>query len=182
MTDSIVKHNYRGFTVHQLKGSGYLNLAHIAKATKGNLQKWKNLDSTKALLMEFNKLYNECSILNDRIEPLEVKYNPFTGGRGTWAHPDIAIQFAHWCNPTIGLKVTEWAYHRKPSSLYEEYILSKVDKKGSEGVTLTSFYMGFRNSKKFSNKPKSLIRQALIDLSNRRLIDYDSDREIAYKR
>ncbi|MGB3766559.1 MAG: KilA-N domain-containing protein, partial [Phormidesmis sp.] len=30
------------------------------------------------------------------------------GGGGTWAHPDIALQFAQWCSPVFALQVSRW--------------------------------------------------------------------------
>ncbi|NEP61155.1 MAG: KilA-N domain-containing protein [Symploca sp. SIO2G7] len=83
----------------------------MAKPFKKRVNNWKRLKSTKALLETFRQ-----DPSYDGMQPFIIKRgrekgskldssdlsHPTLGG-GTWAHPDIAIQFAQWCSPGFAL-------------------------------------------------------------------------------
>lgn len=105
MTDSISR-NFNGIGVEQRVTDGYINLNQMAKAADKRIDNWIRLESTKELIAEF-ELQSVPSDLRERPLPL-IAITGGSGGGGTWAHPDIAIQFAQWCSPTFALQVSRW--------------------------------------------------------------------------
>lgn len=100
-----IKHDYKGITINQRPQDGYINLNEMAQATGKRVDKWLENISTQELISEFNLEHT----LNSWYPPalLSDKVNAKYGG-GTWAHPDIAIQFAQWCSPSFALQVSRW--------------------------------------------------------------------------
>lgn len=100
MPKSIVQHQDGDLRMRQRIIDGYINLNDIAKSTGKRVDVWLRISRTKELLVEFEKQQlnttSMCS-LNQAILT--------TRGRegSTWAHPDIAIQFAQWCSPAFAL-------------------------------------------------------------------------------
>jgi hypothetical protein len=76
----------------------------MAKAAGKRVGNWLRNQSTKELIAEFENLtYSDPSKLKPALITQQGKY-----GGGTWAHPDIAIQFAQWCSPGFALQVSRW--------------------------------------------------------------------------
>lgn len=102
---TILSHNYNSIAVTQRSQDGYMNLNEMAQATNKRVDNWLQNVSTQELIAEFNLEHT----LNSRYAPalLADKVNTKYGG-GTWAHPDIAIQFAQWCSPSFALQVSRW--------------------------------------------------------------------------
>lgn len=102
---TLIQHLYHGIAIDQRDSDGYINLNQMADATCRRIDKWADNQSTKDLIAEFegehtpNSGYAPALITN--------KTNAEFGG-GTWAHPDIAIQFAQWCSPSFALQVSRW--------------------------------------------------------------------------
>ena len=97
--DSIVR-RFNDADIEQRIADGYINLNQMAKATGKRIDNWTRLQQTTSLLREFTA---DPQYLG--IEPTVT-----VEGRkgGTWAHPDIAIQFAQWCSPAFALQVSRW--------------------------------------------------------------------------
>lgn len=72
----------------------------MANATGKRIDNWMRLQETTSLLREFSK-----DPTYSGLQPLDA-----IEGRsgGTWAHPDIALQFAQWCSPAFALQVSRW--------------------------------------------------------------------------
>ena len=100
MSESIIIHTLSSSPVHQRVADGYINLNQIADAAAKRIDNWTRLQETTSLLREF-----QTDPLYEGIDPLIVIEGR---GGGTWAHPDIAIQFAQWCNPAFALQVSRW--------------------------------------------------------------------------
>ncbi len=90
-------------SVEFLRSGAYCNLNDIAKTFGKRVDNWMRLKSTTSLLREFEQepSYNG----NPPILAKEGKAG------GTWAHPDIAIQFAQWCSPGFALWVSRQIRH-----------------------------------------------------------------------
>lgn len=90
----IVRHDYNGFLIRQRKSDGYTCLTDMAKATNRKVAKYFELKSTTA--------YLEGLSVDVRIRTSELveisKGGSQVNDQGTWAHPEIAIDFAKWCN------------------------------------------------------------------------------------
>ena len=88
---NIIKHSYNGAIVSQ-EPDGYVSLTDMAKASGKQVNDYLRLDSTKAYLegLSVETGYPVSSLT--RIVKGRNKQ------QGTWAHPEIAIDFAQWCN------------------------------------------------------------------------------------
>lgn len=90
-------------SVEFLRSGAYCNLNDIAKTFGKRVDNWMRLKSTTSLLREFE----QDSSYNGN--PPVFSKEGRTGG--TWAHPDIAIQFAQWCSPGFALWVSRQIRH-----------------------------------------------------------------------
>ncbi|NKB18431.1 MAG: KilA-N domain-containing protein [Pseudanabaena sp. CRU_2_10] len=101
---TLIQHVYKAVTIDQRPADGYINLNQMADATGKRIDNWLKNQSTKDLIAEFESLTTSNSReLNPAIVTQEGRF-----GGGTWAHPDIAIQFAMWCSPSFALRVSQW--------------------------------------------------------------------------
>jgi hypothetical protein len=68
------------------------------------------LQSTKELIAEFDSQIASSDLRKQSPALITITsgIQGQRGGGGTWAHPDIAIQFAQWCSPTFALQVSRW--------------------------------------------------------------------------
>jgi hypothetical protein len=100
MSPDFIERCYNRVKVNQRVADGYVNLNQMAKATDKRIDNWMRLQETTSLLREFSE------------DPIYAGSQPLVTleGRtgGTWAHPDIALQFAQWCNPGFALQVSRW--------------------------------------------------------------------------
>lgn len=106
MTEAIIVHQFNESTIQLRATDGYINLNQMADATGKRIDNWLRLQETTSLLREFNSQQNI-----DSSDPRDRCFAVITvqGRRGgTWAHPDIAIQFAQWCDPKFALQVSRW--------------------------------------------------------------------------
>lgn len=100
MAEDFIERKFNKAKIHQRIADGYINLNQMADATGKRIDNWTRLQETTSLLREF-----QSDALYSGIEPLMTVEGR---GGGTWAHPDIAIQFAQWCNPAFALQVSRW--------------------------------------------------------------------------
>ena len=100
-----IKHDYKGITINQRPQDGYINLNEMAQATNKRVDNWLQNKSTQDLIAEFNL---EPSLNSSKATALIADPTNAKFGGGTWAHPDIAIQFAQWCSPSFALQVSRW--------------------------------------------------------------------------
>lgn len=100
MPPKIILHKLDAIGVKQRLDDGYINLTQIAKASGKRLDNWVRLKETTLLLEEFTNSPDYPGL-----KPL-VSTEGKNGG--TWAHPDVAIQFAQWCSPGFALQVSRW--------------------------------------------------------------------------
>lgn len=88
---NIVSHDYNGFAISQ-KQNGYVSLTDMATASGKKVNDYLRLDSTVEYLE---------ALSTDTGFPVSSLVKVSKGGnveQGTWAHPEIAIDFATWCN------------------------------------------------------------------------------------
>ncbi len=97
-TGNLIKHSYNGAIVSQDSDS-YVSLTDMAKASGKKVNDYLRLGTTEDYFSEFS---------TDTGIPVSALVKTFKGGsgkQGTWAHPEIAIDFAQWCSP----KFKVWA-------------------------------------------------------------------------
>ena len=90
-------------SIELFRSDAYVSLNDIAKPFGKRVQHWMDLKSTHRLLGEFSQ--DPCYNGNP---PIRTKQGR---GGGTFAHPDIAIQFAQWCSPGFALWVSRQIRH-----------------------------------------------------------------------
>lgn len=106
MSEEHIVRTFGGSQIQQRIADGYISLNQMADATGKRIDNWSRLVETRALLQEFERQQSETP--SDPREFLEPLVTVEGRGGGTWAHPDIAIQFAQWCSPTFALQVSRW--------------------------------------------------------------------------
>lgn len=131
LATNLIARKFNSQDIHQAK-DGYINLNQMAKAAGKRIDNWLRLQSTKKLIQEFNSQIPSSDLRekppvtsSDLRERFPVTSSNLRGespalitmisgikgqrgGGGTWAHPDIAIQFAQWCSPAFALQVSRW--------------------------------------------------------------------------
>jgi hypothetical protein len=109
MSTDIIFHSLNSSPVHQRISDGYINLNQMADAAGKRIDNWTRLQETQDLVAQFNaELESVPSDLRERSPAMITVRGGIGGGGGTWAHPDIAIQFAQWCSPAFSLQVSRW--------------------------------------------------------------------------
>ena len=106
MAENLIPHSFNNTQVTQRVTDGYINLNQMAQATGKRIDNWLRLDQTRELIEEFDN--SDSSDLRNRPRAIITLKGGTGGGGGTWAHPDIAIQFAQWCSPSFALQVSRW--------------------------------------------------------------------------
>lgn len=103
---NMIIHEANGVQIGQRPQDGYICLTSMAKANNKRLDKWIKAKNTKLLIAEFERQEQLPPNGGSLFKPALIKIEGRNGG--TWAHPDIAIQFAQWCNPSFALQVSRW--------------------------------------------------------------------------
>jgi hypothetical protein len=85
-----------------MRTDGYINVTLLCKTSGKDINKWRENKSSKVLLNSFSSLIKI---------PVSELLNSSRVGKTqyTFAHPDIAIQVAQWCNPDIAIQVSRWS-------------------------------------------------------------------------
>ena len=106
MLENLIQHTFNDYLVDQRIDDGYINLNQMANATGKRVQDWLDNQGTKDLIEQFD-LEQDLNHADQRDLKKAIDSRRGRGG-GTWAHPDIAIQFAQWCSPAFALQVSRW--------------------------------------------------------------------------
>ena len=94
---------YNGQTIRVREGDNYVSGTDMGKATGKLFGHWSELKSTQEFLQVLS-----ISIGIPIAKLVEIKKGGAPGKQGTWLHPKVAIQFAQWCSPVFGIKVSHW--------------------------------------------------------------------------
>jgi len=82
---------------------GYVNATQLCKAGKKRFNHWNSLESTKDLINELNR---SAGIPADLL--IDTKMTGINEERGSWIHPDLAVQLAQWISPSFALQVSRY--------------------------------------------------------------------------
>ena len=109
-SDTTIAHHQFG-NLEFIRSNAYCNLNEIAKPFGKQVENWMKLDGTKELIQAFKKdpAYRGIEPFAERI--LTNSSAKFAAGGGLFAHPDMAILFAQWCNPAFALWVSRQIRH-----------------------------------------------------------------------
>lgn len=85
-----------------LSADGYINCTKICQSFDKRIDKWNDLESSKALLKAYE------SITSNRVSEFKrvIKGGNNLNIQGTYYPPDIAIQILQWCDPYFALYVS----------------------------------------------------------------------------
>ena len=99
----IVPHKHNGQIVHQRATDGYINATAMCKASN---KEWSNYNQNSGTQSFLDALERSLGI------PRDLLIQTITGGpndrRGTWVHPQVAINLATWISPDFAVQVSEW--------------------------------------------------------------------------
>ena len=128
----------KGYTIEHREEDGYINVTNLCKAGNKQFKHWKCLEKTRGFLRVLSRSV---------VIPTDLLLKTQTGGlnenRGTWVHPQVAINIAQWISPAFDVKVSGW--------VYEIMMTGKVD------ITNTTSYKKLQEE----NKQKSMRIQYL---------------------
>ncbi|MDR7101547.1 KilA-N domain-containing protein [Croceicoccus sp. BE223] len=102
---ALVPHTHQGSLIHQRSQDGFINGTAMCKAVGKLYNDYSRLKNTGEF---FAALSGSTGIPVDRLT-LTIASGP-NEARGTWVHPQVAINLAQWASPEFAVKVTEWVY------------------------------------------------------------------------
>ena len=103
-----------GYQIENRESDGYINVTNLCKAGKKLFGHWRQLNKTNDFLKE---LSGSIGITIDLL--IQTVTGGINENRGTWVHPQVAINIAQWISPKFDVKVSAW--------VYEIMITGKVD-------------------------------------------------------
>jgi len=99
----IISHQLDAVDVGQRAHDGYINATALCKAAGKSIHHYIQNKATEDFLVELEG----C-----RGIPRDLLVRKITDGmnenRGTWVHPQVAINLAQWASPEFAVRVTEW--------------------------------------------------------------------------
>ena len=118
-----------GYVIEHREEDGYINVTNLCKAGNKEFKHWKALNKTFDFL---TVLSTSVGITTDLL--IQTKMTGINENRGTWVHPQVAINIAQWISPQFDVKVSSW--------VYEAMLTGKVD------ITNTKSYKQLREENK----------------------------------
>lgn len=100
--------------MYQRSEDGYVNATAMCKAAGSFFADYQRLSTTQLYLAELSRSMGI---------PIDLIIQKITTGpneyRGTWVHPQVAINLAQWCSPVFAVQVsqfvTEWMQGNNPA-------------------------------------------------------------------
>jgi hypothetical protein len=100
---ALISHKLENNLIHQRAADGYVNATAMCKAVGKNFADYRRLNNTDAFLKE---LSTSMGIPIDLLVITVV--NGTNDQRGTYVHPDVAINLGQWCSPKFAVAVSKW--------------------------------------------------------------------------
>jgi hypothetical protein len=111
--------DFNGIIINSRKEDGFIDATSLCKAGGKQFKHWHSLDSTKELIKALEQAeilkvgtttFKDWSvgIPTDPIKIIDIINTGTNDKRGSWIHPDLAVQLAQWISPTFALKVSKW--------------------------------------------------------------------------
>jgi hypothetical protein len=94
---ALIPHKVEATVIHQRAVDGYVNATAMCNAAGKKFHDYARLSVTQAFLAELSK---SAGIPADQLV-FTITDGPMNG-RGTWVHPDVAINLGQWCSPVNG--------------------------------------------------------------------------------
>lgn len=100
---ALIPHEVEDTLINQRAIDGYVNATAMCKAVGKQFSDYSRLGVTTAFLDELSR---STGIPRDQLVFTTIS-GPMDG-RGTWVHPDVAINLGQWCSPKFAVAVTQW--------------------------------------------------------------------------
>lgn len=103
MNITIIEHKEEGYIVNQRIQDGYINATALCRASNKLFADYSRLKETKEFLTELSRSMGI---------PIDLLVEQVTTGanesRGTYIHPQVAINLGQWLSPKFAVKVSKW--------------------------------------------------------------------------
>lgn len=100
---TLVPHSYRGSLIQQRATDGYINATAMCQAAG---KAWSNYAQNATTRAYIEALERSLGIPRDLIVQSIVTGS--NEARGTWVHPQIAINLAQWLSADFAVQVSQW--------------------------------------------------------------------------
>lgn len=102
---ALVPHTYQGALIQQRLNDGYINATAMCKAAG---KEWSHYAANASTREFLTALQGSLGIPRDLIvRTIQTGPNEH---RGTWVHPQVAINLAQWLSPDFAVLVSEWVF------------------------------------------------------------------------
>ena len=100
---TLIQHKVEHQLIQQRAEDGYVNATAMCKAVGKQMKNYLENQGTKLFVQELSR---SVGIPTDLlIQIINTGLNEY---RGTWVHPQIAINLAQWCSPVFAVRVSEF--------------------------------------------------------------------------
>lgn len=100
---ALISHEIDKSVIKQRAMDGYVNATEMCTATRKLVGDYLRLSSTKEFTAELSR---SMGIPIDLL--IVTVISGSNDARGTWVHPDIAINLGQWCSPKFAVAVSKW--------------------------------------------------------------------------
>lgn len=130
---ALVPHTYQGSLITQREEDGFINATAMCKAAGKEWSHFNSNASTKAFL---EALEGSLGIPGDQIVQ-SIATGP-NEGRGTWVHPQVAVNLAQWLSAEFAVKVSQWVVEWMSGRHPSERVLERIDRWDAWSEMVTS--------------------------------------------
>ena len=100
-----IEHQLDNGIVQQRPRDGYINATALCRAAGRELKAYLRTQQTKAFLSE---LSGSVNIFTDQlVQTIDTGPNE---NRGTWVHPQVAVNLGQWASPEFAVRVSQWVF------------------------------------------------------------------------
>lgn len=127
----LIEHVEDNEIIYQRVGDGYINATTLCKACGKEIKHYNSNSTTKEFLSELSR---SVGIPTDQL--IQVINSGPNELRGSWVHPQVAINLAQWASPRFAVLVTTWM---------NEWMQGKVPKQENIPYHLRRYLMNIDN-------------------------------------
>jgi hypothetical protein len=98
---TLVPHTYQGSLIQQRAADGYINATAMCRAAG---REWSSYNRSAGAFIA--ALEGSLQIRRDLL--VQTIITGLNDERGTWVHPQVAINLAQWLSPDFAVKVSQW--------------------------------------------------------------------------
>lgn len=101
----LIEHKVDSSPIDQRAYDGYVNATALCKACDKQLKHYLENKSTQAFLDELSR---SVGIPTDQL--VQIINTGANKNRGTWVHPQVAINLGQWASPRFAVLVSQWVF------------------------------------------------------------------------